>query len=730
MYVGNLLTPSLDGGAVEFRLLGPVELHTTAGSVDLGTPRERYVLAVLAADAGRLVPIGTLIERVWGPDAPAGARATLRVYLAHIRKVLDKANADSDRPAAVVRRPGCYLLDVDADQVDLHRFRQLVARARDAEGGDQRAALLREALDLPGGEPLADLSGDWAERIRSAWSREYLDTVLAWARAALGLGEGRSAVGLLAELTDRHPLNESLAAALMRALHAAGRGSEALKHYADVQARLVDELGTDPGAELQAVHQDILRETPAQPARRAASPAIVPAQLPPDVASFVGRRQHLDRLDALLTEALETGGATAPVITAIVGSAGVGKTALAVHWAHRVAGRFPDGQLYVNLRGFDPSGQMMDQATAVRRFLDAFHVPPRRVPADPDAQAALYRSMLTGKRMLLVLDNARDSAQVRPLLPGVPGCLAIVTSRNQLTGLIAAHDAHPVALDLLTLDEARQLLARRLGTERVATDPDAVAEIITSCARLPLALTLIAAHAALRPDFALRALADELRDAHHRWQTLTGDDPSTDVRAVFSWSYRALTPDSARLFRLLGLYPGPDLTAPAAASLTAMPIERVRSLLAELTTTNLVIESTPGRYLLHDLLRAYATDLTGTTDTDEQHRAARRRILDHYLHTAYTADRLLHPARDTIVLATPSPGVTPEQATGHQQALDWFTAEHAVLLAGVESAGAAGFDTHAWQLSGWQTWRYRPSPTGTSPARTPTWAVSKTPTPT
>src|SRR5256886_1290054 len=319
MYVGNLLTPSLDGGAVEFRLLGPVELHTAAGSVDLGTPRERYVLAVLAADAGRLVPIGTLIERVWGPDAPAGARATLRVYLAHIRKVLDKANADSDRPAAVVRRPGCYLLDVDADQVDLHRFRQLVARARDAEGGDQRAALLREALDLPGGEPLADLSGDWAERIRSAWSREYLDTVLAWARAALGLGEGRSAVGLLAELTDRHPLNESLAAALMRALHAAGRGSEALKHYADVQARLVAGPGTHPGAQPPAGHPDILREAPAQPARPAGAPAPPSTPPPPPPAGLVGRPQHPHPLHAPLTPAVGTGGATAPVINAIVG---------------------------------------------------------------------------------------------------------------------------------------------------------------------------------------------------------------------------------------------------------------------------------------------------------------------------------------------------------------------------------------------------------------------------
>ncbi len=308
---------------MEFQLFGPVELRTAAGPVDLGTPREHHVLA---AEAGRLVPVSTLIEPVWGPDAPPGARATLRVYLAHIRKVLDKANSDSDRPAALVRRPGGYLLDIDADQVDLHRFRRLVGQARDSgHTDDQRAALLRQALDLPAGEPLADLSGGWAERARVAWTREYLDAVLAWAGAALAAGDGGSASGLLAELADQHTLNESLAAALMRALHAAGRGSEALKRSADMRARLEHELGTGPGAELQAVHQQILRGEPVtgrSPARRPPRPGagVVPAQLPADLVSFAGRIPYLDQLDTLLATR-----ATTVVVTAIDGTAGVGK---------------------------------------------------------------------------------------------------------------------------------------------------------------------------------------------------------------------------------------------------------------------------------------------------------------------------------------------------------------------------------------------------------------------
>jgi tetratricopeptide (TPR) repeat protein len=436
-------------------------------------------------------------------------------------------------------------------------------------------------------------------------------------------------------------------------------------------------------------------------ARRQSAAGRMPQQLPAAVAHFAGRAGELATLTGLLRGRADTGGTV--VISAIGGTAGVGKTALAVHWAHQAADRFPDGQLYVNLRGFDPSGSVMDPAEAVRRFLDALQVPPERIPVDLDAQAALYRSQLAGKRVLVVLDNARDTAQVRPLLPGAPGCLVLVTSRNQLTGLIAADGAHPITLDLLTDDEARQLLVQRLDADRVAADPAAVEEIITRCAHLPLALALVAARAAVRPHGGLRALARELRDTQHRWQTLTGDDPTTDVQTVFSWSYQALTPDAAQLFRLLGLHPGPDVSAPAAASLAGLTASTVRPVLAILTQASLLVEHTVGRYSLHDLLRAYATDLACRIDTDEQRLTATHRVLDHYLHTAHTANRLLLPTRDPITLTTPQPGITLEPPADEQQALDWFTAERPVLLAAVDQAAATGFDAHTWQL----TWTLR-----------------------
>jgi Domain of unknown function (DUF4062)/NB-ARC domain len=423
----------------------------------------------------------------------------------------------------------------------------------------------------------------------------------------------------------------------------------------------------------------------------------VPRQLPAAVQHFAGRTTELAALTGLLRRRAETGGTV--VISAIGGTAGVGKTALAVYWAHQVADRFPDGQLYVNLRGFDPAGTVVEPAEAVRRFLDAVGVPPERIPADLDAQAALYRSQLAGRRMLVVLDNARDTAQVRPLLPGAPTCLVLVTSRNQLSGLVAADGAHPIILKLLTPDEAQDLLTRRLGPDRTAAEPEAVEQIITACARLPLALAIVAAQAATHPHLPLATLASELCTDADRLGPLTTDDPATDVRAVFSWSYHALIPEAARLFRLLGLHPGPDISTPTAASLAALPTSRVRLLLAELARANLIVEPIPGRYGFHDLLRAYAADLAHTVDTDQQRHNATHRILDHYLHTAYTAERLLNPARDPITLSSPQTGVAPEQLVDHRQALDWFTTERPVLLATVDHAATTGWDTHAGQLT-------------------------------
>jgi tetratricopeptide (TPR) repeat protein/DNA-binding XRE family transcriptional regulator len=427
---------------------------------------------------------------------------------------------------------------------------------------------------------------------------------------------------------------------------------------------------------------------------RPRSPA--PAQLPADVAGFTGRADDLRRLTALLDS---DRGSTAVLITAIAGTAGVGKTALAVHWAHQVRHHFPDGQLYVNLRGFDPTGTVTSSSEAVRRFLDALGVAPQRIPADPDAQVLLYRSLVAERRMLMLLDNARDADQVRPLLPGAPGCIVVVTSRNQLTGLVAAEGAQPVLLDLLTVDEARDLLTRRLGADRTRAEPGAVDEIIVRCARLPLALAIVAARAATRPDSSLAALAVDLDDAQDRLDALTTGDPSTDIRTVFSWSYRTLTTDSARLFRLLGLHPGPDISVAAAASLAGLPDPRVRQLLAELARAHLIDEHAPGRYTFHDLLRAYGHRLAHAVDGGDERRAAVERMLAHYLHTAYSADRLMDLNRDPITLAALPPGTAPEEIADPGQALAWFTVEHRIMLGAIEQAAAAGHDTYTWQLA-------------------------------
>jgi tetratricopeptide (TPR) repeat protein len=342
----------------------------------------------------------------------------------------------------------------------------------------------------------------------------------------------------------------------------------------------------------------------------------------------------------------------------------------------------------------------MDPAEAVRRFLDALGVPPQRVPVDLDAQAALYRSQLAGKRMLVVLDNARDTGQVRPLLPGAPTCLVLVTSRNRLTSLVAAEGAHPLTLDLLTDDEARELLTRRLGPDRVAAEPQAVEQIISACVRLPLALAIAAARAA-QTRFPLTVLAAELADAQGRLGVLDAGDAATQVRAVFSWSYTTLSPPAARLFRLLGLHPGPDLSAAAAASLAGLPPAETGRLLAELTRASLTTEHTPGRYSFHDLLGAYAVELCHITDPDHERRTATVRLLDHYAHTAHTAARLLFPARDPILLplAPPAPGTIPEQPVGDREAMGWLDAERPVLLAALRLAATTGSDTHTWQLA-------------------------------
>jgi DNA-binding SARP family transcriptional activator/tetratricopeptide (TPR) repeat protein len=669
----------------EFRVLGPVEVRAAGGErLDSGPPRQRAVLAALAVDAGRVVPVDELVDRVWSDEPPAGARRALHSYIARVRRLVGQV------PARIVREGGGYLLDTPRDSVDALRFSALVEAGRDPRRPDaDRAELLGRALAMWDGQPLGGVSGAWADRTRHAWQERYLGAVTCWAPLALAGGDGAEVVDRLTGLVAQHPLVEPLTVWLMRALAAQGRTAQALERYAAARARLGNELGTDPGAELEDTYRTLLAGSPDRPSGRPAAPGTGPAtprMLPADGYRFAGRARELDRLDALLEESAAQ--PTAVVISALSGTPGVGKTALAVHWAHRVKSHFPDGQLYVNLRGFDPYGEVVEPAAAVRLFVAALGVPPASMPSDPAVLTALYRERLAGRRVLVLLDNARDPRQVRELLPAAPGCLVVVTSRSQLAGLVATEAAHPIVLDVLSEADARHLLARRLGTDRVAAEPDAVAEIVARCARLPLALAIAAARAAARPGLPLAALASELRDPANAFAD--AEDPYTDLRSLFSWSYRALSEGARQLFRALGEHPGPDISVEVAAALAGIPIARAGQLIRELHAASLLAETSPDRYVLHDLLSEYAASLPGADPL------APRRLLDFLLRTTLTATLDWYPTPspfDPPPAAPGTPTLTPADPYG------WLTAERQVIMAAFRRAIDGGYDEHVWKLS-------------------------------
>ncbi|MGA5300312.1 AfsR/SARP family transcriptional regulator [Nucisporomicrobium flavum] len=684
--------------AVELRLLGEVEAVVDGRRLDLGHDRQRCVLAALLVDAGRAVPADRVLDRVWGERLPQRAPGVLRCYLSRLRRALAPAGG-----VEIVRRPGGYACTADPMTVDLHRFGVLLGQAREAADDHTAVALYEQALGLWHGEPFGALDTPWLTGVREGLLSRRRAAVLDRNDAALRAGRHGELLPELTAYADDHPLDERLCAQVMLAQYRCGRQAEALAAYQRMRRLLADTLGADPGPPLQQLHRRILSadpalEPPAVPRTAGSSgplPAVAPRQLPAPPWRFTGRSAALAELDAAMDG--PAGEAAPVVISAIGGAGGIGKTWLALRWAHDNAARFPDGQLYVNLRGYDPAGEPVPPATAVHAFLEALGVDSSAMPAGPEARAGLYRSLVAGRRMLIVLDNARDAAQVVPLLPGSAPATVLITSRSRLLGLLSAYGARPLTLDVLTGTEARQLLADQVGAARTAAEPAAVEALLRWCAGLPLALSIVAARAASDPALPLASLAAELHEAATRLDALDGGEVAVNLRAVLSASCRALSPAAGRLFALMGHCPGPDLTLPAAASLAGVSPGRAGALLRELTAGHLVQTPAPGRHRMHDLVRLFAAEQVIGDGSDR--RAAVRRILDHYLHTAAAADRLLAPYRDAVAPPGPGPGVVPEQVPGHDAALGWFTAEHAGLLAALRVAADAGSPAHVWQLA-------------------------------
>jgi DNA-binding SARP family transcriptional activator/tetratricopeptide (TPR) repeat protein len=669
---------------VDLGLLGDIEVRIDGHPAEAGHSRQRAVLAALAVDAGRPVPVGDLIERVWGDDPPQRARGTLYGYLSRLRTVLGAGGAQ------VLRRPGGYLLTVDPQAVDMHRFGDLVDRARRAGTGEPAVDLYRRALALWRGDAFATLDSAWV----NTW-RQVLESQRLAARTDLYqimLDRGHSAA-VLADLTaaaTAHPFDERLQGQLMLALHRCGRSSDAMDVFHRLRRVLADDLGAAPSRSLTELCGRIINDDPALTPSPPRTATVLPRQLPARPASFTGRSRDLAALDG----AMATG-----QTVAITGLGGAGKTWLALKWSHDNLDRFPDGQLYVDLRGFDPVSEPLQPATVVRVLLDALGVDPSAVPAVPEAMTGLYRSLLADRRTLVVLDNARDSAQVVPLLPGHGRSAVIVTSRRELPGLVSGHGARSLRLGVLDGAESRALFAALAGPAAVAGRPDALASLVDRCGGLPLALGIMAARTTVRAGVSLDVLAGELMHDGTRLDALAAGDRCADLRSVLDCSYRALPGPVARVFRAVGSTPGPDVGPAAVASRAAVAVERVRPLLRDLVAAHLLDEPAPGRFSIHDLVRLYAVEVAARDEPPHGRDASTRRLLDHYVHTGAAAATLIAPFDDRPPPPPAAAGVTPERIADHERALLWFRAERPVLMAAVDHAEAAGFDGHVWQLA-------------------------------
>ena len=662
---------------MEFALLGPLAVHCEGAVIAVSRGKERALLAALLLHANEVVLVEDLAEVLWGASPPPSAVMTVRNYVKRLRRGLGEPGG-----SRIVTRPGGYSIRVEAGELDVARFEDLVSAVRTArQAGDWKlvSQQARAALSLWRGNPLADAgSRVLAEREAPRLAEMRLQLLEARVDADIRSGGHAALVPELYRLVREYPLREHLHATLMIALYRCGQQGDALAAYRNARTVLVDELGVEPGPELRELHQRILAAdpslTPASPARQAQG-GVAPRQLPAAVRCFTGRTSEL----AALTGMLEAGpDAESPtmVISAVSGTAGVGKTALALQWARQIAERFPGGQMYMNLRGFDPA-KPVSAEDALAGLLRSLGVSGADIPDGAEDRSRLYRSRLAGRGMLVLLDNARDSDQVRPLLPGDPGCLAVVTSRDALAGLVAVDGARRLDLDVLPLDDAVALLRSLIGG-RADDEPEAAKALAGLCARLPLALRIAAELAAAHQASPLRELVTELKQA--RLDCLDGGDDRADVRAVFSWSYRKLPSSVARTFALMGLQPSEDLDVPGAAALTGGTAVQARRELGWLHRASLIQPAGPDRYGMHDLLRAYAREQAEAREqADDSDRQALTRLFDHYLATAATAMYLVFPAEAARRPRITSGAAVVPDMTSPDHARAWLDRERANL---------------------------------------------------
>jgi DNA-binding SARP family transcriptional activator/tetratricopeptide (TPR) repeat protein len=682
---------------VEFRVLGPLEALCDGVLLPVPSGRQRAILAALLLRANQVVAVDDLAAVLWGSVQPPSARVTVQNYVKRLRDAL------GDTGQRIVTRSPGYLIQVTSEELDVSLFDANLGAARAtrrAASWQAAADHARAALSLWHGEPLADVQSEvLTGRAVPRLTELRMEALEIGIEAAVRLGRGAEVIGELRQLVADNPLRERFHALQMLALYGDGRQAEALADYQSARDTLVTELGAEPGPELREVQRKILTGdvsligTPLA-SEQARAAGVVPRELPAGVPYFTGREQELE----FLTRLLEQGKDQQPtaVISVISGAAGVGKTALAVSWAHHVAGRFPDGQLYLNLRGYDP-GEPVSAADALAGMLRTLGVLGTAIPDGVDDRARLYRSLLAGRRVLVLLDNARDGEQVRPLLPGDPGCVSVVTSRDALAGLVATDGARRLDLGVLPLGDAVDLL-RSLKGPRADDDPDTTAQLAGLCARLPLALRIAAELTAARPGVPLAGLVAEFEA--DRLHLLDAGEDRADVRAVFSWSLRQQPDDVAAAFALLGLHPGTDLDEYAAAALTGTNPGQARRVLGRLHRASLVQASGPGRYGMHDLLREYAREQAAARDTGGQCDQALTRLFDFYLSAAVAATDGVFPAETRHQpKGSTTASVVPEMP-GEAGSRAWLDAERANLAAAAMHCAGNGWPSHAVGLAG------------------------------